>query len=188
MTRALKTSRWISFIQGLFVGLFIGWAAPKALDWGDEARLPTEEELLRHREKQEALQEELAQTATQIEWVEKALVRLNLPVPGHKGKAVASVILTLADGPGPTPEQVVIVAQLVGHRVESLQAGNVSIYDAAGNHLNEEAGKKQKKREFWTNIAINVAKILGIIATLLALRFAIQAVGRWANIDGEEEG
>jgi flagellar M-ring protein FliF len=41
------------------------------------------------------------------------------------------------------------------------------------------------RQEFWTDIAINVAKILGIIAALITLRFIIQAIGR--GVGGEEE-
>jgi flagellar M-ring protein FliF len=41
------------------------------------------------------------------------------------------------------------------------------------------------RQEFWTDIAINVAKILGIIAALITLRFIIQAIGR--GVGGDEE-
>jgi flagellar M-ring protein FliF len=41
------------------------------------------------------------------------------------------------------------------------------------------------RQEFWTDIAINVAKVLGIIAALITLRFIIQAIGR--GVGGEEE-
>ena len=38
--------------------------------------------------------------------------------------------------------------------------------------------QEPERKEFWTNIAINIAKILGIVAALITLRFIIQAVGR----------
>ncbi|MEW6756147.1 MAG: flagellar basal-body MS-ring/collar protein FliF, partial [Candidatus Latescibacterota bacterium] len=45
----------------------------------------------------------------------------------------------------------------------------------------------QQRKEFWTNIAINVAKILGIIAALITLRFIIQAIGRGVGVEEELE-
>lgn len=44
-----------------------------------------------------------------------------------------------------------------------------------------------ERKEFWTNIAINVAKILGIIAALITLRFIIQAIGRGVGVEEELE-
>ena len=43
------------------------------------------------------------------------------------------------------------------------------------------------RQEFWTDIAINVAKILGIIAALITLRFIIQAIGRGVGVEEELE-
>ena len=50
----------------------------------------------------------------------------------------------------------------------------------------EEAEAEQTK-DFWTGIAINVAKILGIIAALVTLRFIIQAIGRGVGVEEEVE-
>lgn len=44
-----------------------------------------------------------------------------------------------------------------------------------------------KRQEFWTSIAINVAKILGIIIALITLRFIIQAIGRGVGVEEELE-
>ena len=43
------------------------------------------------------------------------------------------------------------------------------------------------RQEFWTDVAINVAKVLGIIAALITLRFIIQAIGRGDGVDEELE-
>ena len=43
------------------------------------------------------------------------------------------------------------------------------------------------RQEFWTDIAINVAKVLGIIAALVTLRFIIQAIGRGVGVEEELE-
>jgi hypothetical protein len=37
---------------------------------------------------------------------------------------------------------------------------------------------------FWTGIAINVARVLGILAALITLRFIVQAIGK--GVGGEE--
>ena len=43
------------------------------------------------------------------------------------------------------------------------------------------------RQEFWTDVAINVAKVLGIIAALVTLRFIIQAIGRGVGVEEELE-
>ena len=43
------------------------------------------------------------------------------------------------------------------------------------------------RQEFWTDIAINVAKVLGIIAALITLRFIIQAIGRGVGVEEDLE-
>ena len=50
-----------------------------------------------------------------------------------------------------------------------------------------EETQAQESKEFWTDIAINVAKILGIIAALITLRFIIQAIGRGVGVEDEIE-
>jgi len=50
-----------------------------------------------------------------------------------------------------------------------------------------EEAQAQERQEFWTDIAINVAKILGIIAALITLRFIIQAIGRGVGVEEELE-
>ncbi|MFT5087878.1 MAG: flagellar M-ring protein FliF [Candidatus Latescibacterota bacterium] len=50
-----------------------------------------------------------------------------------------------------------------------------------------EEANAQETQDFWTDIAINVAKILGIIAALITLRFIIQAIGRGVGVEEELE-
>jgi len=45
----------------------------------------------------------------------------------------------------------------------------------------------EEKKQFWTHIAINVAKVLGILAALIALRFIIQAIGRGVGVEQKPE-
>ena len=44
-----------------------------------------------------------------------------------------------------------------------------------------------QRREFWTGVAINVAKVLGILAALITLRFIIQAIGRGVGVEEDIE-
>lgn len=50
-----------------------------------------------------------------------------------------------------------------------------------------EQAESEERKEFWTNIAINVAKVLGILAALITLRFIIQAIGRGVGVEEEIE-
>jgi len=43
------------------------------------------------------------------------------------------------------------------------------------------------RKQFWTGIAINVAKVLGILAALITLRFIIQAIGRGVGVEEDIE-
>ncbi len=67
----------------------------------------------------------------------------------------------------------------------------VTVYPMAFDKTQEirarEAQQDQERQEFWTDIAINVAKILGIIAALITLRFIIQAIGRGVGVEEELE-
>lgn len=50
-----------------------------------------------------------------------------------------------------------------------------------------EQAATEERKEFLTNIAINVAKVLGILAALITLRFIIQAIGRGVGVEEEIE-
>ena len=47
--------------------------------------------------------------------------------------------------------------------------------------------EQDQRKELWTGIAINVAKILAIIGALIMLRFIIQAIGRGVGVEEELE-
>ncbi|MEE2657966.1 MAG: flagellar basal-body MS-ring/collar protein FliF [Candidatus Latescibacterota bacterium] len=47
--------------------------------------------------------------------------------------------------------------------------------------------RAEQRTEFWTGIAITVAKVLGILAALITLRFIIQAIGRGVGVDEDVE-
>jgi flagellar M-ring protein FliF len=50
-----------------------------------------------------------------------------------------------------------------------------------------EQAVSDERREFWTGVAINVAKVLGILAALITLRFIIQAIGRGVGVEEDIE-
>ena len=51
----------------------------------------------------------------------------------------------------------------------------------------KEEVESLRSKEFWTDIAIIVAKVLGIIAALILLRFIIQAIDRGIGVEEETE-
>lgn len=52
----------------------------------------------------------------------------------------------------------------------------------------EEGAKiaAEERKQFWIDIAVNIAKVLGIIAALITLRFVIQAVGKGLGAEGDQ--
>ena len=58
-------------------------------------------------------------------------------------------------------------------------------FDKTQELQGRQAAEVEQRKEFWTNIAINVAKILGILAALITLRFIIQAIGRGVGVEEE---
>jgi flagellar biosynthesis/type III secretory pathway M-ring protein FliF/YscJ len=58
-------------------------------------------------------------------------------------------------------------------------------FDRTQELRSHQEAQARERKEFWTNIAINVAKLLGIIAAMITLRFIIQAVGRGVEMRGD---
>jgi len=61
------------------------------------------------------------------------------------------------------------------------------IFDKTQEIQSREQAVSDERRDFWTGIAINVAKVLGILAALITLRFIIQAIGRGVGVEEEIE-
>ncbi|HCL29755.1 MAG TPA: hypothetical protein DIC52_15110 [Candidatus Latescibacteria bacterium] len=72
--------------------------------------------------------------------------------------------------------------------VDGLDSGDVTLIDGSGRHLNKKALVAQERKIFWTGIAINVAKILGILAALITMRFIIQTVGTRRDPSKDPQG
>ena len=60
-------------------------------------------------------------------------------------------------------------------------------FDKSQELQSRQESQREERKEFWTNIAINVAKILGIVGALVVLRFVIQAIGRGVGVEEELE-
>jgi len=58
-------------------------------------------------------------------------------------------------------------------------------FDKTQELRGRQAAEAEQQKEFWTSIAINTAKILGILAALITLRFIIQAIGRGVGVEEE---
>ena len=60
-------------------------------------------------------------------------------------------------------------------------------FDKTQEIQSSEQAVNDERREFWTGIAINVAKVLGILAALITLRYIIQAIGRGVGVEEDIE-
>jgi flagellar M-ring protein FliF len=60
-------------------------------------------------------------------------------------------------------------------------------FDKTQELRTKQLEEAEEKKRFWTDIAINVAKVLGIIAALITLRFIIQAIGRGVGVEEDVE-
>ena len=82
-----------------------------------------------------------------------------------------------------------LAQQAIG--MDETRGDAITVYPMAFDKTQEirarEESQAQERKEFWTDIAINVAKILGIIAALITLRFIIQAIGRGVGVEDELE-
>ena len=61
------------------------------------------------------------------------------------------------------------------------------VFDKTQDIRQKQEAQREESKEFWTDIAINVAKILGIVGALVVLRFVIQAIGRGVGVEEELE-
>ncbi|MTI86490.1 MAG: flagellar M-ring protein FliF [Balneolaceae bacterium] len=92
--------------------------------------------------KKRALEGELARSINSLDQVEFSRIHLVLPerspFEGAAVEASASVILNLEKGQKLKNDQIEGITSLIAGSVESLEAGNVTVLDQAGNRLSEE--------------------------------------------------
>jgi flagellar M-ring protein FliF len=60
-------------------------------------------------------------------------------------------------------------------------------FDKTEELTQRRAEEALERKEFWTNVAVNIAKVLAIVAALITLRFIIQAIGRGVGVEEDPE-
>lgn len=95
-----------------------------------------------------------------------------------------------SDRPQQEIDQLSLLAQqAVGFDVP--RGDQVTVYalrfDKSQEIQERESAAAEASKEFWTGVALNVAKVLGILAALITLRFIIQAIGRGVGVEEEIE-
>ena len=168
----------IYLIAGLLLGCWIGYKVLPSIEFFRPPPPAPVEETAGARDVREKLEQSLAMTLLQSENIVAASV--------HLTDGGASATLTFSDD-GVTPGQVETIAGQIASSADGLHAGRVLLYDSKGTQLNLEAVQAFEKREFWTRIAINVAKILGILAAFITLRYVIQCIGRGSCAKSADE-
>jgi len=154
-----------SLAAGTIFGIFVGAKVLPTFKFLNSTP-PTAQETAAASDARKGLERDLAMTLLQSDNVVAASVHL----AGNR----ASVTVTFSES-GVRPEQVETIAQMIGTG-GGLQAGDVSVFDSKGTQLNRTAVQKFEQKKFWTGLAINVAKVLGILAALVTARFIIQVI------------
>ena len=155
----------VSLVAGTLIGIFVGAKVLPSFKSLNPTP-PTAEETAAARDARKHLERDLAMTLLQSDNIVAASVHL----AGNR----ASVTVTFSES-GVRPEQVETIAQMIGTG-SGLQAGYVSVFDSKGTQLNRTAVQEFERRQFWTGLAINVAKVLGILAALVTAKFIIQTI------------
>lgn len=175
---------WIMYlVGGWLVGLFIGYQVLPTLI--PRKPSPTDAALQPILAVQEQLEAKLATSIKALDGIDDARVQLSTPLSGST-RIHRKASVTLTPTAALSDQQLTAITELVASGIDDLKADNILIIDTAGRTLNQEAVHASERKQFWTNIAINVSKILGILAALITLRFIIQAVGK--GVSGEKSG
>jgi len=182
----LNKGPWIMYLTGgLLIGLFIGYQVlPKLLPRKTAPLSAAELQQVMATQKQ--LEEKLAASLSAIEGVDDARVQLSTPMAGFRRiHRKASVTVVAADG-SLSEMQVAAIAEVIASGIDDLEPGSVTVINSAGRALNLEMVQEHEQKQFWKNIAINVSKILGILAAMITVRFIIQAIHK--KMLGETQG
>ncbi len=170
----LRNQRLLYLLGGFLLGLFVGF---RILPVWFPAHLPEEKEQL-------ALQHEAVDLANQVEdaiadlsFVKTAKASLSLKLD-RRSRRYGEAILTVDFASKPSASQIKGLTTVAAGIVDGLDPGQIIVVDVDGNALNLKAVQEHEQKLFWTGIAINVAKILGILAALITMKYVIRAVGR----------
>ncbi len=160
---------------GLLVGLFIGYQVLPSLLPQKNAPLPSAE-LQAALTVQEQLETKLAANILTLDGIADARVQLSTPLSGARRMHRKASVVIAPTGDALSDAQLATIAELVASGIDGLAANGITIFDFAGNTLNLHAVQQYERQRFWTDIAINISKILGIIAALITVRYIIQAI------------
>jgi len=175
-TETLNKCPWIMYLTGgLLLGLFIGYQVlPKLLP--PKTTPLTTEELQPILAMQEQLEAKLAKSIAAIDGVDKAQVQLSTPLSGYR-RIHRKASVTIAPTSAPLSHvQIDAITELIASGIDDLQPGNVTVFDSTGRPLNLEMVHAYERKQFWTSIAINVSKILGIVAAMITVRFILRSI------------
>ena len=179
-TFSLTTYMVLSVALGMFLGMFLGYEVLPSL-LPREGPLPSGETLAALDEARTREESRLAASLEHLQMIEDVQVSVVRPAPGERRGAVSAVVTVTPVAPLNTQR----VAQISDKAARTLDAHPrfVSVYDHEGQHLNAEAQQAAEKLHLWTGIAINIAKVLGILAALITLRFMVQSIGHHFGVE-----
>lgn len=177
----LRNQRLLYLLGGFLLGLFVGF---RILPVWFPAHLPAEKEQLALQHEAVDLASQVEAAVTELSFVETAKASLSLKLD-RRSRRYGEAILTVDFKSKPSASQIKGLTTVAAGLVDGLDPGQVIVVDVDGNTLNLKSVQEHERKLFWTGIAINVAKILGILAALITIRYVIQAIGR--SVDPEEE-
>lgn len=170
----------VYMIMGVVLGMFLGYKILPQMFPRDVAT-PTAEQV-RALDAARAIDESrLAATLQRLPDVSEAHVSLSRPLPGASGSV--SAVVTITANPPLLPEQAAQIAERTAQELGGADLRLISVYDQDGNQLNAESQVAAERKARWKGIALNVAKILGILASMITLRFILLAAGRSLGFD-----
>ena len=167
-----------SMLAGILLGLYLGYRIlPSLIPHDTPAPLAAELQDLQALRSRVA--HDLAGDLRRMEGIQDARVQFSVPLGGGRRERVKAMVVLTLSTPDIAEEKLAGIAAQVASGVQGLHPGDVRITDPSGRLLNAAAIDHQEDLAFWTGIAINIAKVLGILAALITLRYIIIAVGRW---------
>lgn len=169
-----RHSRSVHFAGGLLLGILLGPILHHFYVSEDPALTPAQIEA--QRVELESAEDAIAATLSAMPTIAAADIHI-APAehPDRWHSREATVVLTLVDAPL-SDDQISDVSSLVARMAPGVGEADVVLLDAAGESINSEFLQLTQRRHYWTNIAINVAFVLGVIAIILIVQFLLKAI------------
>ena len=178
---AQRNVRGIYFVAGLLLGIFLGYTVLHSFRTDDP--LLTVEQLESGRAELSRLEARAEAALSAVSNIAHAEVTLSPALHPTRWHYVEATIVLNLTGDSLSTDQLEGIAGLVAGAVEGLDDGHVVLLDETGLPLNTHLIQQVERKQFWTGVALNVAKILGILAALISVRAILGCVMR----DDEEE-